>query len=272
MSRITDSRSLGLLYCALFVAAVSVLLGGCRQYPNCKKDEHCEKFEAREAHGTPFCVNRICRECRDDSVCGRCEECNGGSCEFVTGCCADDIPCPAPQVCRDGRCGPQCLTNDDCRPPVNSDYGAFGWCNSGLCNEGECDSDADCPDGWRCERHMCIEPVVTCGDGNFRTVYFDFDESALTAAARTDLSWNLNCFEARNGGIEVQGHCDERGTIDYNIALGERRARAARDWYVDNGIPATRMTPVSYGESRPADPRHNEAAWRQNRRAEFVWR
>ena len=70
----------------------------------------------------------------------------------------------------------------------------------------------------------------------------------------------------------IEGHCDERGTAEYNIALGERRARSAMDFLVDLGISASRLSTVSYGEERPLDPRHNEAAWAKNRRAHFVIR
>jgi peptidoglycan-associated lipoprotein len=68
----------------------------------------------------------------------------------------------------------------------------------------------------------------------------------------------------------VEGHCDERGTEAYNMALGERRAEAAKDYIVNLGIAPNRIGTISYGEERPVDPRHNEEAWAKNRRAHFV--
>jgi len=67
----------------------------------------------------------------------------------------------------------------------------------------------------------------------------------------------------------VEGHCDERGTQEYNMALGERRALAVRDYLINLGVPGQNLLTISYGEERPVDPGHNEAAWAKNRRAEF---
>jgi peptidoglycan-associated lipoprotein len=69
--------------------------------------------------------------------------------------------------------------------------------------------------------------------------------------------------------IQVAGHCDERGTNEYNMALGERRAKKAKMYLVDKGVAADRISTLSYGEEMPVDPGHNEAAWAKNRRAEF---
>jgi peptidoglycan-associated lipoprotein len=69
--------------------------------------------------------------------------------------------------------------------------------------------------------------------------------------------------------VLIEGHCDERGTVEYNLALGERRARSARDYMVSLGVSADRIQIISYGKERPVDFGHNEAAWAKNRRAEF---
>jgi peptidoglycan-associated lipoprotein len=70
--------------------------------------------------------------------------------------------------------------------------------------------------------------------------------------------------------VTIEGHCDERGTIEYNLALGERRAKSARDYLIRFGLDRKRFKTVSYGEERPVDLRQNEEAWAKNRRAEFV--
>jgi peptidoglycan-associated lipoprotein len=104
-------------------------------------------------------------------------------------------------------------------------------------------------------------------------IHFDFDQSVLTPDAR-DILERKAAWLRRNpsASVLIEGHCDERGTAEYNIALGERRARSAMDFLVDLGISASRLSTVSYGEERPLDPRHNEAAWAKNRRAHFVIR
>jgi peptidoglycan-associated lipoprotein len=72
--------------------------------------------------------------------------------------------------------------------------------------------------------------------------------------------------------VTIEGNCDERGTNEYNLALGERRAESARAYLVDLGISASRLTTISYGEERPLDPRHNEEAWAKNRNDQFKLR
>ena len=103
------------------------------------------------------------------------------------------------------------------------------------------------------------------------TIYFDFDKYNLKPEAKTRLAANAAALQ-ENGEITVliEGHCDERGTVEYNLALGERRANAARQYMVDLGIDAGRIRTISYGEERPVDPGHDEAAWAKNRRADFI--
>ncbi len=101
-------------------------------------------------------------------------------------------------------------------------------------------------------------------------VFFDFDKSELKPEARAILvkkaEWLRNNSEF---SVRIEGHCDERGTNEYNLALGERRANAAWKFLNALGISGSRMTTISYGEERPADPKHNESAWSKNRRDEF---
>lgn len=102
-------------------------------------------------------------------------------------------------------------------------------------------------------------------------VYFDYDSAELRADARTTLTENGRQLVASTGTtILIEGHCDERGTVDYNLALGERRAVAAKSFLESYGVDGSRMQTVSYGENRPLSPGHDEAAWAQNRRAHFV--
>ena len=100
---------------------------------------------------------------------------------------------------------------------------------------------------------------------------FDFDKYNIRPDAEQVLRFKGD-YLASHGGVtvEVQGHCDERGTEAYNMALGDRRAKAAANFLEDLGVVGSRMTTVSYGEERPLDTGNNEDAWQKNRRAQFV--
>lgn len=103
------------------------------------------------------------------------------------------------------------------------------------------------------------------------TIGFAFDSYDLTEEAREVLSLKANIMRKYDDvAVVIEGHCDERGTEEYNLALGERRARAAYQHLVILGVDPVRMSIVSFGEERPIDPAHNETAWEKNRRAEFV--
>lgn len=104
------------------------------------------------------------------------------------------------------------------------------------------------------------------------TIYFDFDKSSIKPGERSKLD-AVGSFMKNNQGVtlKVEGHCDERGTEEYNRALGERRAIAARDYLVQSqGVDSSRITTVSFGEDKPAEVGQDEAAYAKNRRAEFV--
>ena len=105
------------------------------------------------------------------------------------------------------------------------------------------------------------------------TVYFDYDKSEIRADQRDRITTNAEIFRRwTDWPVSIEGHCDERGTVEYNLALGERRALAAKQALVAAGIEGARLSTVSYGEERPADPGHDETAWGKNRRAEFKTR
>lgn len=102
-------------------------------------------------------------------------------------------------------------------------------------------------------------------------VFFDFDQYNLTSEAKSTLEANAREMKrVTDAAVTIEGHCDERGTKAYNIALGDKRANAAKEYLVAMGVNASRITTISYGKERPFDPGHNEAAWAKNRRAHFV--
>ncbi|MBP6876066.1 MAG: peptidoglycan-associated lipoprotein Pal [Candidatus Eisenbacteria bacterium] len=104
-----------------------------------------------------------------------------------------------------------------------------------------------------------------------KDAFFDYDKATLTAEARETLAGNAQyLMNNASTRVLIEGHCDERGTREYNLALGDRRARAVMDFLVDYGISPTRIEIISYGKERPFVMGSNESAWAQNRRAHFV--
>ena len=108
------------------------------------------------------------------------------------------------------------------------------------------------------------------GEGIFRDINFGYDSSKLDDAARQNIEYNVQILE-QNPGVKVQleGHCDERGTNEYNLALGDMRSRSVRDLLISYGIGRNRIQTISYGEELPLNSRSNESAWSQNRRVHF---
>ena len=116
-------------------------------------------------------------------------------------------------------------------------------------------------------------PAPTVTSESFSPVFFDFDSYALREDARAALDQNAKVLRDNpEAQVTIEGHCDERGTVEYNQALGERRAAAARDYLVGAGIAASRIQVVSYGKERPFATGSDENSWQQNRRAHFTLR
>ncbi|HIJ56391.1 MAG TPA: peptidoglycan-associated lipoprotein Pal [Deltaproteobacteria bacterium] len=102
-------------------------------------------------------------------------------------------------------------------------------------------------------------------------IYFDFDKYNLKPEAQSVLKMKAEFMKANpNIKARIEGHCDERGTNEYNLALGDRRANSAKEFLLNLGIDESRLTTISHGEERPIDKGKNEAAWAKNRRAQFV--
>jgi len=102
-------------------------------------------------------------------------------------------------------------------------------------------------------------------------IYFDFDSSTLTQESQAKLTEKADWLRQNaQVNVAIEGHCDERGTTEYNLALGDRRANSVKRFLINLGIADNRMSTVSYGEERPINPGHDESAWSLNRRAQFV--
>ncbi|MBA4390604.1 MAG: peptidoglycan-associated lipoprotein [Syntrophus sp. (in: bacteria)] len=122
------------------------------------------------------------------------------------------------------------------------------------------------------------KPVVPVVQGSspgsvviLKGINFDFDKYNIRKNDAAILNENAAWFAANAGKkVRVEGHCDERGTVEYNLALGQKRADSAKNFLVNLGIDGRSIDTVSYGKEKPLDPGHNEAAWAKNRRAQFV--
>ncbi len=112
---------------------------------------------------------------------------------------------------------------------------------------------------------------VTPASSPLKEVYFDFDRYNLQPDARATLKANADWLKANpSARVEIEGHCDERGTNEYNLALGSKRAQAAKDYLVTLGVSAGRLSTISYGEELPGCKEKTEGCWQKNRRDRFV--
>ena len=114
-------------------------------------------------------------------------------------------------------------------------------------------------------------PSEFAANANLKDVYFEFDKYDIRPEAARILDANATWLKANARNLLlIEGHCDERGTAEYNLALGERRAKSTMNYLVGQGVAASRITIVSYGEERPQCTQNNEACWSKNRRAHFL--
>ncbi len=103
-----------------------------------------------------------------------------------------------------------------------------------------------------------------------KEIYFDFDKYEIRPGDAAVLKKNYEWMQANPGKVRIEGNCDERGTVEYNLALGQKRADAAKTYLQNLGADPNRLETVSYGKEKPIDPGHNEAAWAKNRRDNFT--
>jgi peptidoglycan-associated lipoprotein len=122
------------------------------------------------------------------------------------------------------------------------------------------------------EEVVAVVPLTKLDDMVMKDdIYFDFDKSNLKPAAQESLLRKAEWLrESSDVTITIEGHCDDRGTNEYNLALGDRRAESAKAFLLNLGVPASRLTTISYGEERPVCFGHNEQCWSKNRRAHFT--
>jgi len=251
----------GTILAFALAGAFAFMLGCGPKYPNCDNDEHCKEHNE-------VCVDNLCKQCRDDGQCNSadpCGACLGNNCGRRPGCCTSDADCPPPGGCWPvagkpyGQCGAQCGPGKACPPGM--------VCNAqGECVEGgECSPAVPCPPGKVCKDGRCV------GGCTGQTVYFDYNESRIRLDQQSTMSANADCIKSHGSNVRVEGHCDERGTEEYNMALGESRANRSKAYLVNLGVSGGSLRTISYGEEKPTCTSSNEGCWSQNRRAEFVF-
>ncbi len=149
--------------------------------------------------------------------------------------------------------------------------GAFGCAKKHAATDGPQDTSWEEQERQRLARERELqERLGQLSQELSQMIFFDFDRYDLKADSRTILTRKAEILRANpDVKLVIEGNCDERGTAEYNLALGERRARAAAQYLVNQGIDATRLSTLSYGKERPLNPAHTPSAWSQNRRDEF---
>ncbi len=240
------------------IAAAALAVGCTPDYPNCETDKDCTSKKE-------FCVAGKCQQCRTSSDCQEGSACNSGRCDKIPGYCQNKSQCPAGQECIANRCR-GCESDKEC--PAGSK------CWKGTCDaKKHCSKEDDCAQNEDCVAGVCVSEKpkavapIKCTLGS---VYFDFNESALTTDATATLSRNADCLKQVPNGTTIVGHTDPRGTAEYNIALSERRAQSVQAHMSRLGIDGGRMAILPRGSLDATGT--NEPTWAQDRRADFKWR
>jgi peptidoglycan-associated lipoprotein len=184
--------------------------------------------------------------------------------------CENDGHCHEGEFCVNGRC-------QQCRPD-SSDCPSGQDCVQGRCEqpEGYCDGAGDCPNGQECRNNRCVLSSLTTSDPEnlnggacqLASVQFEYDSSDLDESARSTLQSNATCIQQREiPNVNLVGHCDMRGTEEYNLALGDRRARGVASYLQNLGVDQSRLTTSSMGEEMASG--EDEASMARDRRVEF---
>jgi len=231
------------IWIALASVALSIALSGCAKHwknGECETSDNCKEQEG---------FGKVC-------VQGHCQECGA------------DSDCKAGFACRENRCvpRPECASSADC--PSGK------MCDAGRCvvDPDACSPGVACSGGRECVNGRCVAPATPAARGpcdELQSVHFAYDAALLSPEARSILGQDAKCLASAGRHLEVEGNCDERGTAEYNLHLGQRRAEAVKKYLVGLGVAKSRIRTVSYGKERPVCSEPTEACWQKNRRADL---
>lgn len=242
--------------CFVVVAAVSGLaLSGCPgpEYPKCESDDQCKTNKDGKAINE-YCLFGQCQQCAKDAQCGVGQRCNKGRCEKS---CSSDGECGDGNICEASRCvKAQCKSNDAC--------GTGASCEAGRCkrdgttgNNGGNGGNGGGDENLKCETKARVQ--------------FDFNMADLRPDGRATLDTMAKCLKKNSAWkLTVEGHCDERGTPEFNLSLGESRAKSIKKYLTALGVDDPRIKVISYGEEKPLNADSTESAWATNRRGELI--
>ncbi len=243
----------------LLLFASGFALTGCPdkkpKFPNCGSDKDCKDGQ--------HCFNKHCSQCSEDSHCKSFETCNGGTCTVRPGMCNDKSDCTAGQICVNNTCT-ACSDDSQC--------GADSRCSNGAClARGACKVDEDCQDDEDCVNGTCKgADGGDVGDAScqLESVYFGFDEFSIPESAQESMQSNTQCLqESPERKVMLEGHTDDVGTDEYNIALSEKRGRSVADFLARLGIDPARLRVVPKGETEASAT--DESGRSQERRVDF---
>lgn len=228
------------------------------KYPTCGSDKDCKDGQ--------HCFQKQCSQCSEDSHCEDFERCDQGSCVLQDDKCRTNDDCVKGQICLKNTCT-SCESDEQCGPNAK--------CSDGACLErGSCTKDEDCADDEDCIDGTCQQPgrsappELSC---TLDSVYFDLNVYSVGTEFTETLQKNSECIqEASDRSIFVEGHTDDQGTDEYNIALSEKRARSVADFLARLGIDPVRLQVVPKGESESTGGDEDSRA--EQRRVDFEWK
>lgn len=259
------------------VALVGFLVGGLGcpgpDWPKCENDDHCEKRGDKKVNYV--CVFGQCQECGRDTDCKDGKKCKRNRCEKL---CRRDADCDSGERCQpDGTCKKEDASQKEKQSAKGDACVEDGDCQSGLtCSKGSCleSDDPSLSSSTSSEENKSESATEMEGDCETSVrVHFEFNVFDLTPETRQSLDSVANCMIANSGWrITIEGHADDRGTTQYNLDLGEKRALAVKGYLVRLGVEKSRVRTLSYGEERPLTEQQSESAWSENRRGEIFVR
>lgn len=228
------------------------------EHPNCKTDSQC-KSDGKAG----VCVFGKCQECAKDSDCAVGQQCQNNMCVQA---CTSDVDCDSASHCEAGFCKANCDSDESCAD------GEFCY-NNHCMTKVTCSDSSDCDDGFSCESSLCVQQTTMSSNASCQAegvVFFDFDKYNINADGTATLDAVAICFK-ENPSLKllIAGHTDNRGTTEYNMSLGERRAKAAANYLTNMGVDLSHLRVISYGKEKPVDMANTEAGWAANRRSEI---
>ena len=249
----------------------------------CKPDVNvCENNDDCQLEGTAgeVCIQGMCQQCLDNSQCvaanGDNFVCNGGRCEEQAAQATTEIQCTVNEDCQsgenctEGACVQGAL---DAAAMVGRSCNQNPDCAGGFCVAGTCSLEPDPKIEFQNKCRQFFAQTSSKAEETQESVYFEFNDDALTSGGREKLEFTAECLKSVDGvSLVLEGHADDRGAPEYNLGLGDKRARNVLQYLTNLGVSANRLDWRSKGENEPLCMNPTEDCWAQNRRVELIAR